>query len=152
MTTKNGSFCREHWILHWFGREHWTFQWFWRDYWKLQWFLVKPSPLNVFWCSDHWHQWFFNGFWVVLPLVSMVFNGQGPLVERWNGFNRTPHSIHDALLLASGGYGIMAMVQIWKMDEGEKLSPMSVSAKDKIHYCAVPESLIPGWWDRRSCI
>ena len=28
-----------------------------------QWFLRRPSPLNVFWLSDHCHQWFFNGFW-----------------------------------------------------------------------------------------
>ena len=26
-------------------------------------FLRRPSPLNVFWRSDHCHQWFFNGFW-----------------------------------------------------------------------------------------
>ena len=28
-----------------------------------QWFLRRPSPLNVFWLSDHCDQWFFNGFW-----------------------------------------------------------------------------------------
>ena len=27
-----------------------------------QWFLRRPSPLNVFWRSDHCHQWFFDGF------------------------------------------------------------------------------------------
>ena len=30
---------------------------------NFQWFLRRPSPLNVFWQSDHCHQWFFNGFW-----------------------------------------------------------------------------------------
>ena len=59
-----------------------NFQWFWRT----------PSPLNVFWYSDHCQQWFFNGFWVAQPLVSMVFDGQGPLVKRWNGFNGSPRS------------------------------------------------------------
>ena len=54
---------------------------------NFQWFLRRPSPLHVFWRSDHWHQWFFNGFWILLPLLSMVFNGSGPLVKRWNGFN-----------------------------------------------------------------
>ena len=59
-----------------------NFQWFWRT----------PSPLNVFWYSDHCQRWFFNGFWVVQPLVSMVFDGQGPLVKRWNGFNGSNRS------------------------------------------------------------
>ena len=30
---------------------------------NFQWFLRRLSPLNVFWRSDHCHQWFFNGFW-----------------------------------------------------------------------------------------
>ena len=59
-----------------------NFQWFWRT----------PSPLNVFWYSDHCQRWFFNGFWVAQPLVSMVFDGQGPLVKRWNGFNGSNRS------------------------------------------------------------
>ena len=59
-----------------------NFQWFWRT----------PSPLNVFWYADHWQRWFFNGFGVVQPLVSMVFDGQGPLVKRWNGFNGSNRS------------------------------------------------------------
>ena len=49
------------------------------------WFWRAPSPLNVFWYSGHWQRWFFNGFMVARPLVSMVFNGQGTLVKRWNG-------------------------------------------------------------------
>ena len=52
-----------------------------------QWFLRRPSPLNVFWRSDHCHQWFFNGFFILLPLLSMVFDGSGPLVKRCDGFN-----------------------------------------------------------------
>ena len=65
-----------------------NFQWFWRT----------SSPLNVFWYSDHCQRWFFNGFWVAQPLVSMVFDGQGPLVKRWNGFNGSNRSTctHDA--------------------------------------------------------
>ena len=54
---------------------------------NFQWFLRRPSPLHVFWRSDHWHQWFFNGFWILLPLLSMVFDGSGPLVKQCNGFN-----------------------------------------------------------------
>ena len=66
-----------------------NFQWFWRT----------PSPLNVFWYSDHCQRWFFNGFWVAQPLVSMVFDGQGPLVKRWNGFNGSNRSSRPTLVL-----------------------------------------------------
>ena len=60
-------------------REHWKYQWFCKNHCKFQLFLRKPSPLNVFWslAID------INGFWVVPPLLSMVFNGQEQLVERW---------------------------------------------------------------------
>ena len=52
-------------------------------------FLRKPSPLNVFWslAID------INGFWVVPPLLSMVFSGQEQLVEQWNGLNGSFSSI-----------------------------------------------------------
>ena len=59
-----------------------NFQWFWRT----------SLPLNVFWYSDHCQRWFFNGFWVAQPLASMVFDGQGPLVKLWNGFNGSNRS------------------------------------------------------------
>ena len=35
--------------------------------------------------GNHWVQWFFDGFGVRQPLVSMVFDGCLPLVRRWNG-------------------------------------------------------------------
>ena len=35
--------------------------------------------------DNHWVQWFFDGFGVRQPLVSMVFDGCLPLVRRWNG-------------------------------------------------------------------
>ena len=35
--------------------------------------------------GNHWYQWFFDGFEVRRPLVSMVYNGFPPLVQRWNG-------------------------------------------------------------------
>merc|ERR1712074_253086 len=54
---------------------------------NFQWFLRRPSPLNVFWRSDHCHQWFFDVFLIFLPSLSMVFDGSGPLVERCNGFD-----------------------------------------------------------------
>ena len=59
---------------------------------NVQWFWRTPSPLNVFWYSDHCQRWFFNGFWVAQPLVSMVFDGEGPLIKRWNGFNESNRS------------------------------------------------------------
>ena len=54
-----------------------NFQWFWR----------RPSPLNVFGRSDHCHQWFYDGFLMLLPSLSMVFDGSGPLVKRCDGFD-----------------------------------------------------------------
>ena len=35
----------------------------------------------------HWFHWFYDGFGVFQLLVSMVFNGHGPLVKRCDGFN-----------------------------------------------------------------
>ena len=35
----------------------------------------------------------FNGFGVIQPLVSMVFNGQGPLVQQCDGFDGSLTSI-----------------------------------------------------------
>merc|ERR1711978_267185 len=54
---------------------------------NFQWFLRRPSPLNVFGPSDHCHQWFYDGFLMLLPSLSMVFDGSGPLVKRCDGFD-----------------------------------------------------------------
>ena len=53
---------------------------------NFQWFSKAPSPLNGMVWGNHWVQWFFNGFGVRQPLVSMVFNGYPPLVKQWNGY------------------------------------------------------------------
>ena len=52
---------------------------------KFQWFSGVPSPLNGMVRGNHWYQWFFDGFEVRQPLVSMVYDGFPPLVQRWNG-------------------------------------------------------------------
>ena len=36
--------------------------------------------------GNHWDQWFFDGFGVRQPLLTMVFDGCAPLVRRWNGY------------------------------------------------------------------
>ena len=43
--------------------------------------------MNVFGRSDHCHQWFYDGFLMLLPSLSMVFDGSGPLVKRCDGFD-----------------------------------------------------------------
>ena len=62
--------------------------------------MVLKSPLQIFnglW-GDHHHWMFFGGltiaindfsmfFFIFLPLLSMVFDGSGPLVERCDGFD-----------------------------------------------------------------
>ena len=47
---------------------------------KFQWFSKAPSPLNGMVRGNHWVQWFFDGFEVRQPLVSMVFDCCLPLV------------------------------------------------------------------------
>ena len=49
--------------------------------------VTQPSPLTDFQPPDHCFQWFFDGFGVIQPLVSMVFNGYGQLVRQCDGFN-----------------------------------------------------------------
>ena len=60
---------------------------------NFQWFLRRSSPLNVFGRSDHCHQWFYDGFLMLLPSLSMVFDGSGPLVKRCDGFDGSLWSI-----------------------------------------------------------
>ena len=62
---------------------------------NFQWFLRRPSPLNVFGRSDHCHQWFYDGFLMLLPSLSMVFDGSGPLVKRCDGFDGSLWSSWD---------------------------------------------------------
>ena len=51
--------------------------------------------MNVFGRSDHCHQWFYDGFLMLLPLLSMVFDGSGPLVKRCDGFDGSLWSNQD---------------------------------------------------------
>ena len=32
---------------------------------KSKWFSGSPLPLNEWFGSNHWYQWFFNGFWSI---------------------------------------------------------------------------------------
>ena len=64
---------------------------------KFQWFSKAPSPLNGMVWDNHWVQWFFDGFGVTQPLVSMVYDGCPPLVQRWNGYIPSLKSIHGRL-------------------------------------------------------
>ena len=62
---------------------------------NFQWFSKLPSPLNGMVEGSHWDQWFYDGFGVRQPLVSMVFDGCAPLVRRWNGYVPSSKSILD---------------------------------------------------------
>ena len=68
-------------VIFFFCKNHWH-QWFFDGFW-----VAQPSPFNNFQPQDHCFQWVFDGFGVIQPLVSMVFNGHGPLVQRCDGFN-----------------------------------------------------------------
>ena len=50
------------------------------------WF-TQPSPLTDFQPPDHCFQWVFDGFGVIQPLVSMVFDGHKPLDQRCDGYD-----------------------------------------------------------------
>ena len=55
--------------------------------------VTQPSPLTDFQPPDHCFQWVFNGFGVNQPLISIVFDGHGPLDQRYDGFNGSFTSI-----------------------------------------------------------
>ena len=65
--------------------EQWSF--FGSDGMVISFWVTQPSPLTDFQPPDHCFQWFFDGFGVIQPLVSMVFNGYGPFVQQCDGFN-----------------------------------------------------------------
>ena len=65
--------------------EQWSF--FGSDGMVIFFWVTQPSPLTDFQPPDHCFQWFFDGFGVIQPLVSMVFNCYGPLVPQCDGFN-----------------------------------------------------------------
>ena len=52
--------------------------------------------------SDHCHQWFYDGFLMLLPSLSMVFDGSGPLVKRCDGF--------DGSLWSKAWYNVLELI------------------------------------------
>ena len=75
--------------------------------------MVLKRPLQIFngfwgdhhhWMffgwSDHCHQLFYDGFLMLLPSLSMVFDGSGPLVKRCDGFDGSLWSIYHTPLLS----------------------------------------------------
>ena len=62
---------------------------------NFQWFSKLQSPLNGMVKGNHWDQWFSDGFQVRQPLVTMVFDGCEPLVQRWNGYVPSSKSKHN---------------------------------------------------------
>ena len=64
---------------------------------KNQWFSGSPLPLNEWFGSNHWYQWFFNGFWSInhwsqwffsLPTIGLdgFWCGNHCIgLKRWNG-------------------------------------------------------------------
>ena len=58
-----------------------------------QWFLRRPSPLNVFWRSDHCHQWVFNVFLFFYHRFQWFLMVPDHLVKRCDGFDGSSWSI-----------------------------------------------------------
>ena len=95
---------------------------------KFQWFSKAPSPLNGMVWDNHWVQWFFDGFGVTQPLVSMVYDGCPPLVQRWNGYIPSLKSSGEQLPVRHGSPN---PVVVWTNERACCLS--SVIAKIKLH-------------------
>ena len=62
--------------------------------------MVFEKTITVFWRPDHCHQWFSMVFYLAtIALLSMVFDGYGPLVKRCDGFDGSLWSSPDRLPL-----------------------------------------------------
>ena len=83
----------DHWQNQWFLGNHCKFQWFWTDHCKF--FNVFEETITIECFSAVWplpsmvFQWFF----ILLPSLSMVFDGFRPLVKRCDGFDGSLWSI-----------------------------------------------------------
>ena len=64
---------------------------------NFQWFLRRPLPLNVFWAVWPLPSMVLRWFLMLLPSLSMVFDGSGPLVNRCDGFDGSlwSHTDHE---------------------------------------------------------
>ena len=81
---------------------------------KFQWFSKAPSPLNGMVWDNHWVQWFFDGFGVTQPLVSMVYDGCPPLVQRWNGYIPSLKSKRTYVQYSSG-HCVISCSNRWRL-------------------------------------
>ena len=85
--------------------------------------------------SDHCHQWFYDGFLMLLPSLSMVFDGFGPLVKQCDGFDGSLWSIQSSIIVVRNSQGgdsqdqilsrqgmtvEMGVVKIWGVDNQGK--------------------------------
>ena len=56
---------------------------------------------DIFFCKNHWHQWFFDGLGFIQPLVSMVFDGRGPLGQQCDSSDGSVTSSHGCGAVAA---------------------------------------------------
>ena len=87
----------DHWQNQWFLGNHCKFQWFWTDHCKF--FNVFEETITIECFSAVWPlpSMVFQCFFILLPSLSMVFDGSGPLVNRCDGFNGSlwSHTDHE---------------------------------------------------------
>ena len=90
----------DHWQVQWFLGNHCKFQWFWSNHCKFSMVFEETITIECFLAVWPLPTMVFQWFLIVLPSLSMVFDGFGPLVKRCDGFDgslwsmRIPASIN----------------------------------------------------------
>ena len=90
--------------------------------------------------GNHWDQWFSDGFGVRQPLVTMVFDGCGPLVRRWNGYVPSLKSKTDIDRLTQDKVG-------WEIKElGLDQVDLCLSFRDNDHFDFAQVDIVVSQW------
>ena len=77
----------DHWQVQWFLGNHCKFQWFWSNHCKFSMVFEETITIECFLAVWPLPPMVFQWFLILLPSLSMVFDGSGPLVKQCDGFD-----------------------------------------------------------------
>ena len=77
----------DHWQVQWFLGNHCKFQWFWSNHCKFSMVFEETITIECFLAVWPLPPMVFQWFLILLPSLSMVFDGSRPLVKRCDGFD-----------------------------------------------------------------
>ena len=77
----------DHWQVQRFLGNHCKFQWFWINHCKFSMVFEETITIECFLAVSPLPPMVFQWFFILLPSLSMVFDGSGPLVKRCDGFD-----------------------------------------------------------------